>query len=276
MSAKRTLAFGATVLTVLLGLATPVAAHGHARSVYAASYAYGDDPNDTLTLYSPDALPHPTIVYVHGGGWRRATANADEVAVAKSIEARTGWNVAVVNYPTDVTPYRVTEPEAVRTAVRYVKALPNTSATTFLWGESAGGQLALLTAYRHTSLVDAVVSVSGPTDMVEAYATIPFLVGPYEGAPPASDDPRYANTSPGLLAAADTPPTFQAIGADDPLVPAQSIRELAGRLRDLGIHHRTYVLQGVSDHAYDLEPDVPTGEVDSVKHLAEDWLANLA
>jgi acetyl esterase/lipase len=239
---------------------------------------YGSQDNEGMTIFSPDGKVHPTILFVHGGGWDRGTINQAEVNVAENIEAYAKWNVAVINYPVDVTPYRTSEPAAIHQALVYLKTQPTTGAHVDLWGESAGGNLALLTAYNYPTLVDGVVSISGPTDMTAEWNNIStqLLVQTYEQATPSgAGDSRYTTTSPADVVASGAPATFQAVGSADPLVPSSEITEQWEACAAVAAQHRTYILAGDINHATDLEPDVPSGQTEPVYELGVDYLKTL-
>jgi acetyl esterase/lipase len=262
-------------------------------AVTASTAAYGPEPGETETLFVPQRRlsPLPAVVFVHGGAWVRGAASIIELGEAESIASSQGWIVAAVNYPdTSINgePRRQVEPAAISAAVASVAARPDVNPNhLFLWGESAGGNMALLTAYRDARRrlprVTAVVSVSGPTNMTHTYnymrLTWPIdFENPaynYERMTPvaaaAAGSPRYSVASPASYVFAGVPPTFEAIGRTDPLVPAFDIRALNRRLAGLGVAHRA-VLLATSDHSYTLEPDIDPKTGLSVMASAEAFL----
>ncbi|HVY08586.1 MAG TPA: alpha/beta hydrolase [Mycobacteriales bacterium] len=273
-------------------LASAVSAVAPAASVHAAPRAqvariavttrtYGADAADTMTTYAPrEAGRFPAVVFVHGGGWGRAQPNSYEQQFAATLARTEHWVVAVIGYPTWVADERHVEPAAVRRAVRLVAARPDVARGRLaLWGESAGGQLALLTAYRgakpHHSLVSAVVSISGPTDMRIEFGSLAQTalgaVTRFEGLSPSgaakAGSTRYRTTSPVDLVQPDDPPTFQAISRHDPLVPPVQIRELATSLHARGVPHQTLHVPG-SDHSTPIETERPPKSKSTVEELA--------
>lgn len=263
-------------------------------TVTAHAVTYGSWAGETGTLYDPGASkPKPTIVYVHGGGWSRSTINSDESTFARNLSTSTGWPVLAINYPVTAIgaePERQVEPDAVNHAVQYAATLSQADpAHLILWGESAGGQLALLDAYRDAVAthprVSAVVSVSGPADMLTTYqfmaAYFPLdpnnhnLVSDFLGATPSEaalvGSTVYINTSPDQQVTSNTPPTYQAIGSADPLVPPAADTALDSALFSHGVTSQLDVLS-TADHAYLLEPDVVAGTSQTVTQRAVGFL----
>ena len=72
----------------------------------------------------------------------------------------------------------------------------------------------------------------------------------------AAGDRRYAKTSPLDAARHGLPPTFQAVGASDPLVPSRQIHDLSLVLHEDGDPHVTHIIAGTSDHSTALEADI--------------------
>jgi len=257
----------AALLAIVGVLAIPVVARLDAADtgIKLVKLRYGALPNETIDLLTPRTTQRrPTVVFIHGGGWQRATVLPDELDNARSWAEKMGWVVACVNYPTGTRPYWFTQPSAVAAAVSYLRRLPQVDAARLaVWGESAGSELAMSVAYQPRSHVRAVVSVSGPTDMrVENGSAAHDLVRRFEEAAPATGYPRYLATSPVAHVSPSAPATFQAIGLADPFVPVDQVNELDHKLAADGVRHVTFELP-TSDHAATLDqdrtsPDGPT------------------
>jgi acetyl esterase/lipase len=263
------------------------AAQQQTATIIAVSGYYGPEPDETFVSYVPDGGAsgvHPAVLFIHGGAWGRPEPNAGELAECRSLAEKTGWIVTAIGYPTWTTPERRVEPAAVRTALVDLAARPDVDRQRIaLWGESAGGQLALLTAYRDSlrkhPLVTAVVSISGPTDMTIEYNGTnpkdPAAVTHFEGLSPtqaaADGSDRYSTTSPADIVSQLSTPTFQAIGHRDPLVPQRQVTELSTLLSELDIRHQTRYVSG-SDHSYPIEFERPTGSTLDVQQLAINFI----
>ena len=125
-------------------------------------------PDSASNQKSPPNAGFPLIVHIHGGGWsaghaRHAAAFADFPAVLASIAAR-GYVVASVNYRLAGEAPSPAQVMDIKTAVRWLRAKAGAyridPARVALWGESAGGHLAALTAA--TCGVDAYDPVTLP------------------------------------------------------------------------------------------------------------------
>jgi acetyl esterase/lipase len=284
---------GAVVLSLLTipgaaraaDAAPPVVGSGSGSGVVVTNGWYASDPADTISLYEPEGTgPFPAIVFVHGGAWGRAQPNAYELGWARALAAAQHWVVAVIGYPTKVAREQVVEPKSVALAIGTVSRRPKVDLRRIaLWGESAGGQLALLAAYRDAQrlhpLVSAVVSISGPTDMVTEYSSLAQTalgaVTRFEGLTPAEarrvNSARYRDTSPVNLVGPGDPPTFQAISRHDRLVPAGQVDRLDRLLANVNVAHQTVRLAGHA-HSTTLESKKPAGATQTVQELAISFL----
>jgi acetyl esterase/lipase len=138
-----------------------------------------------------------------------------------------------------------------------------------MMGESAGGNLALLTAY---SMGDAelppstdvapvairsVISLYGPTEMAMLYRSTPsreFVQAAdkrYIGGIPEEFPERYRALSPLYHISARTPPTIAFQGTSDRVVPLDQTTTLDQALGKAGVTHETYLLPG-NDHGFDI------------------------
>ena len=207
---------------------------------------YGEVPGYRpleLDLYLPDSgEPLPVIVHVHGGGWRRGSRREPLPVLGAGFYdslAAEGFAVAAIDYRLSGEARFPAPLEDVRTAVAWVQdnaaSYGLDANRVFLWGDSAGGHLALLTALTGTK-VQAVVAWFPVTDLVG----MPSDVAHSGGVPDRGPDSREAQllgapawsvpdlarqASPVTHASADAPPILLMHGAADDMVPtAQSVR----------------------------------------------------
>ena len=203
-----------------------------------------------LDLYLPEADgPLPVVVYVHGGGWQRGTRREPPPLIAADFYdqiAGQGLAVAAVDYRLSGEACFPAPLEDVRTAVGWVRdhaaAYGLDAERVFLWGDSAGGHLALLAALTGAAVRAAVAwfpvtDLAGmPSDLADA-GGIPDR-GPdsrearFLGAPASSVPDLARQASPVAHAHAGAPPILLLHGTVDDLVPAaQSVRlaEALGR-----------------------------------------------
>ena len=252
---RRTVALFCTLAAIVAAawVATPA---GAGVSVGTETVSYGVNSAQRMTVYVPNKPgPHPAVLFVHGGCWTRGWVSGAETQVARSIAERSGWVVGVMSY-------RVTNeswasmPADVNAALRKLQSgFGVNPGRVALWGESAGGQLSLLTAYRGTGKPGlgrprAVVSVAGPTDMPAEYANarypqIVHCVQKFEGGPPTGHARnRYLNTSPVNAVSVGDPPTLLVSSIGDSYVLPSHQAELASRLQANGVPHRLYFVPG--------------------------------
>ena len=227
-------------------------------------YGLADGVPLLLDAYTPAGVgPFPAVLMFHGGGWK----NGDKTEFNKSIANYLGEGIACfpVDYRlSDEAPYPAAVEDCVA-AVRWVrqhaaefKVNPDRIAA---MGGSSGGHLALMVATAPcaegdvdsqgrplTSLVTAVASLSGPTDLRQpgmGPAETPPLPGPlgrsllpqviqFLGGRPRGIPGKYAEASPLTRVTANAPPALLLYGLDDNVVPSGQGEAMAQRLREVG------------------------------------------
>jgi acetyl esterase/lipase len=205
-----------------------------------------------LDLHLPETDgPRPVVVYVHGGGWQRGTRREPPPLTAADFYdqiAAQGFAVAAIDYRLSGEARFPAPLEDVRTALGWVRdnaaAYGLDADRVFLWGDSAGGHLALLATLTGAS-VRATVGwfpvtdlLGMPSDLADAGA-VPDL-GPDSrearllGAPAASVPDLARQASPLAHARADAPPILLMHGTVDDMVPAAQSKRLAEALGRAG------------------------------------------
>ena len=243
------------------------------RSTETVVYCSPPDVPDGLALdvwrpagavRQPGSPTRGAVVLVHGGGW---------VSGAKGGVAR--WNQwlaeqGLVVFDVD---YRLAPPPCWQDAVNDVTeavAWVRAHAARFavdpsrigLIGWSAGGHLALLTAYRAEGAhrVAAVAAFYPITDLRTAAdgahagwarEGADTQVTAFLGGSVAEQADAARRVSPIANVDGAVPPTFLAHGTGDQLVHVAQSDTLAAALRQAGAHHQLVRLPG-ANHAYDL------------------------
>jgi acetyl esterase/lipase len=229
-----------------------------------------------LDLYLPDpaarASPDPVavVVHVHGGGWLRGSRRHPLPALGDGFYpglAAAGLAVAAIDYRLSGEARYPAAVDDVRAAVAWVRAvLPGygiTPGPVVLWGDSAGGHLALLAALTGTAVtgrVDGVVAWFPVTDLTSVHG--PDGDDPHTrealflGAPPSLVPELARAASPLTHVHAGAPPVLLLHGDSDTLVPPDQSIRLAAALRDVGAPVSLVLVPGAS-HFWDGADDVP-------------------
>jgi len=203
--------------------------------------SFGTDTSQKADIYLPANRSDTTkvLVLLHGGSWSAGDKTDLDAFIA--ILSAQYPNAAIINmnyrlagiankYPTQIMD--------IKLLLDYVEAKRTTwhiSNSFGLGGVSAGGQLALMYAYKFDvpKRIKTVVSVVGPTNFLDPYyLSNPLflsIAGTYIGAP-ISDTTTYKNASPAYAVTATAPPTFMAYGGSDILVPQSNATLLRQQL----------------------------------------------
>ncbi len=225
------------------------------------TYATTDDGEDLiLNVIRPDNdQTYPTVIYIHGGGWLEGglgegkTLNrylASQGYVFIDVAYRySGPEEGVENfYPTPLSD--------IQCAIGYVRAHADTLKLDpdrmVLMGRSAGGTMALLTAYRGPGFVESTCETDGEytvQGIVALYTPIDTEVWVDHGKDNIAkmttgylgplDAPNiqelYEESSPGRHATPDSQPTLLIDGGRDLAVPSEHHDIMYAALQDEGI-----------------------------------------
>lgn len=227
--------------------------------------AYGTHARQVYDIYLPknrDANT-PVIVMIHGGAWK-AGQKEDFNYYRDLIKAK--WNsVAIVNMN-----YRLASNandihhdeimEDIHSVVNHVntkKPAYQISNKMALVGASAGGQLAMIYAYRYNSDIQCVGNIFGPSiinDWSWYNSTNVWLGGytgdiltEYVGQP--WDTTAYKAVSPYWNIDTNSQPTIIFHGNLDPIVPVYQSQWMAGKLNNLGVSHQYH--EYLAFHSFD-------------------------
>lgn len=205
------------------------------------------------------------VVWIHGGAWllgdRRYAPWADGALFQKLIDA--GFAVATIDYRHSREAPFPAQLHDAKAAIRYLRefagVLQLDPDRVALWGESAGSQLAMLTALSaHRPELEGSIGVTGPSSAVAAVVDWygrADAADPHEGVPfplPGWDAPAdvqvqmpmdillagsplgtdaVAEASPILQVHVGAPPFLVVHGEDDRLIPIAQSKSLVARLR---------------------------------------------
>ncbi|MFD5814228.1 alpha/beta hydrolase fold domain-containing protein [Streptomyces sp. NPDC127038] len=233
-----------------------------------------------LDLYLPDAVPAagagevPVIVHVHGGGWRRGSRRHPLPRLGEDFYpamVRAGFAVAAIDYRlSGEAPYPAAADDvraAVATVAEVMAAHEVGAGQVFLWGDSAGGHLALLAALTG-SPVAGVVAWFPVTDLT----AMPDPDDPgtrealFLGAPAAEIPDLARKASPIRHVRADAPPVLLLHGDSDTMVPTAQSVDFVAALTAAGGSARLLLVPGAS-HFWDGAEDVTALHRESLAFL---------
>lgn len=199
-----------------------------------SNVSYGTDAAQKMDVYLPanrSTASTKAMIIIHGGAWSSGD-KSDLNSFIDTLKRRMpDYAIFNINYrlATGSSNFFPTQENDVKTAIEFIynkRSEYIISDKFVLNGQSAGGHLALLHAYKYTSLVKikAVIDFFGPTDMVDLYnnpglvpsATVALIVG----ATPTSNATLYQQSSPINFVTAQCSPTIILQGGADLLVNA--------------------------------------------------------
>ncbi len=232
------------------------------RVVPNVTYLTANNFEAKLDVYSrADAPgPHPTIIFIHGGGWVGGTKEASVLSLLPYLEM--GWNAVNVEYRLAKVSQAPAAVEdclcALRWVIRNAKTYGFDPARLVVSGGSAGGHLALTTGLIPTAAgldrqcpgpeelkVAAIVNWYGITDVAD------LLEGPnmrgYAVTWLGSMPNRVAIAklvSPLTYVRAGVAPIISIQGDADPTVPYSHSVRLQEALKSAGVDHELVTIPG--------------------------------
>jgi acetyl esterase/lipase len=258
------------------------------KNLINVTYCTMDNLPQRLDLYMPDeGGPWPVVVFLHGGGWRDGDKAALEAKNIAQLINPLGYVVASLNYrlyPDARFPAMI---EDAKCGVRFLRANAvkyNLDPTRFLaWGVSAGGHLAALLGTTdqsagwdvgeyldQSSRVQAVIDVSGPSDLTLGFST----AGLRQASLFAFGIARSLRVigSPVNYVTSDDAPFLLLNGDKDPAVPIAQGEAMYDALIKAGVPAKLVIVKnGVHNlTAYDANPTAPTQ--DEIRQILLDFL----
>lgn len=213
----------------------------------------------------------PCVVVVHGGGWD--SGDRHQLPGLNYWLARHGYAVAAISYRLAPQHRWPAPKEDLLLALAYLKAHAadlGLDPTRFvLLGRSAGGQVALTTAYTvEDPAVRGVVGLYAPSDLIFGYVNTteddmlrsPALMRQYLGGTPDSARAAYESASALFHVSRRTPPTLLVHGENDTLVWYRHSVRLDARLAEAGVP-RVFVSLPWATHAIEFNLNGPGGQL---------------
>ncbi|SHJ28867.1 Acetyl esterase/lipase [Actinomyces denticolens] len=237
----------------------------------------------------------PIVILLHGGGWRTGDRDNPMTRIQADWLADQGYLAIALEYPlslTDLPTWELAQSRLV-CSLAWVGAhageYGGDPGRLAVVGDSAGGHLALETAYRQAlggldpsgpdaptdANGEALPACQGSVPTIRAVATTypitdpavfhdnpdPIMSGPvagrarlYAGGSPAQYPERYESIDPTRKAAVvgeAAPPVLIVHGEEDHVVPVSGTRGFDAVLEAAGAHHETIIVP-YADHVFDL------------------------
>lgn len=225
----------------------------------------GSHTRQVYDLYLPknrDSLT-PVIITIHGGAWKSGQKE-DLNSLINLIQKK--WNdVAIVNmnYRLASNSDKIHHNEIIADIDNVVnniisnKKKYNISSKIAVLGVSAGGQLAMIYAYKYNRNIKCVASIFGPSILSDwswynSYniwlgAKIGDILTEYIGVP--FDTLVYNSVSPYWNVNSSSPPTIIFHGSLDPIVPVYQSQWFYEKLKKLGVRSEYY--EYLAFHSFD-------------------------
>jgi acetyl esterase/lipase len=235
-------------------------------------YATHDDAKLTLDYYASNVSgKRPCVLVIHGGSWTHG--NSKQLAELNSHLARRGYHCAAMNYrlaPRWKCPAPIEDATAALHYLREHANELNIDPENFvLLGRSAGGQIALLTAYtlQHSG-IKGVIDFYGPADMIWGYKvpTNPLVIKSqevlvrYVGGEYPQIPEKYRASSPIEFVNQRTVPTLILHGCTDALVFTSHSARLVEQLKKHNVLHYFLELPWAT-HGFDYHLNGPGGQL---------------
>lgn len=236
------------------------------------SYHQVDGRPLLLDLYRTDGDENrPLIVFIHGGSWQ----GGERTALPDLLHylAHRGYAVASVEYRLAPAHPFPAAPDDVRAAIAFLRLnadeLGVDRRRIVLMGRSAGGHLALLTAYSaNDDRIRGVVALYPATDLFWSWEhpANPLVydsrgtLRAFLGGSPSERKEAYEDASPIRHVSDDSPPTLLLHGGRDELVSVRQSRRLAARLAEAGVPHLLVELPWAT-HAFEANLAGPGGQL---------------
>jgi len=231
-------------------------------------------------FYRPDkSTAKPCIIVLHGGGW--SSGDEKQLPDLNHYLRSEGYPVAAVRYRLSPGSKWPAQKEDVLSVLDHLKAehavlgiIPDSFV---LLGRSAGGQIALATAYGESRPeIKGCISYHAPTDMIFTYDLSSdddilrsrSMMLDFLGGTPSQQTDRYYNASPLMLVSEKSVPTLLVHGTRDELVFYKQSRRLMEALKE---KKRPALLLEMpwATHAFDFHWNGPANQLTlhAVKHF---------
>lgn len=207
---------------------------------------YGSHADQKIDLYLPaNRNPNSTkaFVLIHGGGWNAGDKD-NFTSVFNSLKqyypnhAIININYRLATWNSPALPKQIQDIEAALQLASSDKY--QISKQYCLFGNSAGGHLAMLYGYRYNNSnnVKAIINTVGPSYLADPYYTSNTSMYDVVGPNSFNSSPQlYYDASPVSWISSNSPITISFYGDSDPLIPVSQYDTLQAALNNHGVIH---------------------------------------
>lgn len=242
------------------------------RNIKSKRFVYDEVNHLSLEFYAAGKKgKRPCILVIHGGSW--AGGDNKQLPELNGELATAGYHVASINYRLAPRHHYPAPLEDVQKAIQFLQQKASDFSLDgnrfVLLGRSAGGQIALSSAYTlHEPAIRAVIDFYGPTDMVWGYEnpTSPLVLDSrkimedYLGGTLDAVRDQYIHSSATETVTTKTPPTLMIYAENDPLVSPRHGTRLHHKLKAQNIPHYELYLPWAT-HGFDYTLNGPGGQI---------------
>ena len=212
--------------------------------------AYGSHWSQKMDIYLPagrTTINTPFILIVHGGGWTggdKGEFNAIITRLQTLLPTYAFFNINYRLFDGTNNKYPAQEDD-VKAAANFIASKLgeyNISNKMVVMGASAGAHLAMLQGYKYNAPIKAkaIISLFGPTDLVEFYNNPPSpalqsSLNALFGYTPEQNLQGYQQASPAFFVNGQSAPTLILHGNLDQLVPVPQSILLRNKLNAAGV-----------------------------------------
>lgn len=232
-------------------------------TLYNISYGSHDQQVYDIHLSAKRDENTPLILMIHGGAWK---AGQEEDFNYYVNLIKTKWknvSIANLNYRLASTAKHIHHDEILADIDAAVKHIQNNqlryhiSNKIGIIGASAGGQLAMIYAYKYNSNIKCVGNIFGPSIINDWawYNSTNIWLGAYTGdilteyVGQSWDTTAYKAVSPYWNIKATSQPTIIFHGNLDPIVPVYQSQWMSGKLSSLGVTNQYH--EYIAFHSFD-------------------------
>lgn len=257
---KKSLGFVALCLTLIIGLVgckeKRITLGNGISFDKEENLQYGQDLRQVMDLYIPQQEPKKEkdiFIIIHGGGWHGGNKSQLTFFTLSMMQRFPNHIFANIEYRlASQTRYAIpNQTNDIKSAIDFLKKRLNYTPRLILLGNSAGGHLSMLYAYKFDteSNVKAVINIVGPADLSDSgfktYEDYSFvekhLIDP-QIIPSGTSAVSFG--SPIHWITKNSPPTLSYYGKTDRVVPSTQKKTIDSILNKNGIINESYEFNG--------------------------------